>query len=216
VLENGDTRVTIRQVYATAELREKVAREFGAIEGGKQTLERLGEILAQEPDEREFQVSRVFDAPRELLWKVWTEKEHVAKWWGPKDFTCPICEMDARVGGAYRWVMRAPDGNEYPCAGFFREVVKPERLVMTMDLAGHPESWFDMVNPGRDRSKKPELDCVQTVTFEEEGEGKTRLTIRTRFESKTIRNGMVKCGMNEGWAQSLERMAVCVLGIVGK
>jgi len=209
-LENRRTRVTIRQVYATAELCERIALEFGAIEGGKQTLARLGEHLSEQPQERDFQISRVFDAPRELVWKVWTEPELMAKWWGPHNFTCPTCELDVRVGGAYRLVMRGGDGAEYPCAGIYREIVKPERIVMSMDLSGHPDSWWDMIIPDRDKSKKPELDFMQTVTLEEEVPGKTRLTIRTRFESKAIRDAMVRMGMNEGWSQSLERLGTCL------
>ena len=76
---------------------------------------------------------------------------------------------------------------------------------MTMDCSGHPDDWHDMVNPHRDKSKKPTLDCVQTVTLEDHG-GKTKLTIRTLFESKAIRDAMVKVGMNEGWSLSLDRL----------
>jgi uncharacterized protein YndB with AHSA1/START domain len=88
--------------------------------------------------------------------------------------------------------------------------VEPERLVMSMDCSAHPESWHDMVNPHRDKTKKPTLDCVQTMTLEKVGEVRTRLTIRTRFESVTIRDGMLKVGMTEGWSLSLDRLASCL------
>lgn len=114
--------------------------------------------------------------------------------------------MDVRPGGAYRIVMRAPDGAEYPMKGVFREVVKPERLVMTMDCSGHPAEWHDQVNPNRDKSKAhPSLEILTTVTFEAEG-SKTRLTVRQVLESKSIRDAMLKMGMTEGWSQSLERL----------
>ena len=114
-----------------------------------------------------------------------------------------------RVGGAYRITMRAPDGSEYPVEGTYREIVEPERLVMTMDCSGHSDSWHDAVNPDRDKTKKPALDFGQTVTFEKFGD-KTRLTIRSRFDSAKIRDGMVKMGMTEGWSQSLERLMTCI------
>jgi uncharacterized protein YndB with AHSA1/START domain len=101
--------------------------------------------------------------------------------------------------------MRAPDGTEYPGKGIFHEVVKPERLVMTSDHSELPTAWHDLVNPERDKSKPPQLDSVMTITFESIG-GKTKLTVRSRFESMAIRDAMKKMGMTEGWSQSLERL----------
>ncbi|HEX3797691.1 MAG TPA: SRPBCC domain-containing protein [Verrucomicrobiae bacterium] len=156
------------------------------------------------PD-RDFIISREFDAPRELVWKAWTDPKHMAQWWGPHQFTNPVCQMDVRPGGEYRIVMRAPDGTEYPGKGIFHEVVKPERLVMTMDHSELPPAWHDLVNPERDKTKPPQLDSVMTITFESIG-GKTKLTVRSRFESMAIRDAMKKMGMTEGWSQSLERL----------
>jgi len=157
------------------------------------------------PTEPEFFITRTFNAPRELVWKMWTDPKHMTQWWGPRIFTCPICALDVRVGGTYRVVMRDSDGIDYPCEGFYREIVEPERLVMTMDCSGHPDAWHDLVNPNRDKTKKPFLEMLQTVTFEKLDE-KTRLSIRTRFESRAIRDAMLKMGMTEGWTQSLERL----------
>lgn len=80
------------------------------------------------PNERRVVITRVFDAPRELVWRAWTESQHMAKWFGPKSFTIPSCEVDPRVGGVLLLTMRGPDGQDYPMKGVFREVVKPERL----------------------------------------------------------------------------------------
>jgi len=205
--EPGKTNVTIRMVFPSTADRDRVVREFGAIEGGKQTLARLAEHLPKmEPADLDFVLTRTFDAPRELVWKAWTDPRHMTQWWGPRGFTNPVCDLDVRPGGAYRMVMRAPDGAEFPVSGKFLEIVEPERLVMTMDCSEHPDSWHDMVNPNRDKTRKPVLDCVQTVTFENL-DGKTKLTIRTRFESTAIRDAMVKVGMNEGWSSSLDRLA---------
>ena len=74
---------------------------------------------------REVVITRVFDAPRALVFKAWTDPKHIARWWGPMGFTNPICELDARVGGAWRIVMRSPTGIEYPCGGVYREIVRP-------------------------------------------------------------------------------------------
>src|ERR1700741_3221172 len=81
--------------------------------------------------ESEVVLTRVFDAPRALVFKIWTDPQHLAKWWGPRDFTNPVCELDLRVGGKILIHMRAPDGILYPMTGTFREIAAPERLVFT-------------------------------------------------------------------------------------
>lgn len=156
--------------------------------------------------DREFLISRVFDAPRALVFRSWVEPARMARWWGPEGMTNPVCELDVRPGGAYRIVMRSPDGDEYPISGVFREVVEPERLVMTMDVSEHPPEWHDMVRANRARGDdNPAGELLTTVLFEDLG-GKTRLTIRTLFETTAIREAMVKMGMNEGWSSSLVRL----------
>ena len=160
--------------------------------------------------EREFMISRVFDAPRATVFRAWVEPARVAKWWGPEGMTNPVCEVDARPGGAYRIVMRSPDGEEYPIRGVFHEVAEPERLVMTMDVSEHPPEWQDMVRPNRaPGDDNPAGMLLTTVTFEDLG-GKTRLTIRTLFETVAIREAMVGMGMNDGWSSSLARLAAVV------
>lgn len=113
----------------------------------KQFVEGAKELPAQE-----LVVTRVFDAPGELVWNAWTDPKQVAQWWGPKGFTNPVCRLDARVGGAWHIVMRAPDGTEYPCGGVYREVVNPERLVFT--------------NIATDKDGNPVLDGLTSVTLE--------------------------------------------------
>jgi uncharacterized protein YndB with AHSA1/START domain len=122
---------------------------------------------AAQATEREFVISRAFDAPRELVFRMWTEPKHMALWWGPRTFTNPVCEMDVRPGGAYRIVMRVADGMEYPIKGIYCEVVKPERLVMTMDCSEHPDEWHDLVKPNRQKGdRNPAGEMLATVTFE--------------------------------------------------
>ncbi len=102
--------------------------------------------------------------------------------------------------------MRGPDGDLHPAKGVYREVVEPERLVMTINHSELSDEWHDLVNPNRDKAAgKPAVEAVTTVTFEEQ-DGKTKLTIRIRFESAAVRDSLLRIGMTEGWSQSLERL----------
>src|SRR5262249_7142388 len=121
-----------------AELRDKVAAEFGAVEGLNQTLERLAERLAQraaEGSSRPFILTRVLDAPRELVFKAWTEAERLAHWWGPKGFAVRVCRLDLRPGGVFLYSMRSPDGRDMWGKWVFREIVPPERLVFVVSFS---------------------------------------------------------------------------------
>jgi uncharacterized protein YndB with AHSA1/START domain len=157
--------------------------------------------------QNEFVITRVFHAPRELVWQAWTEPKHMAAWFGPETFTIPVCKMDLRPGGAWRLVMRGPDGSEYPLSGIYREIIRPERIVTSVDVSEHPDTWFDMVEPGRDSSKgKPRYDLGWTVTFEPVADG-TKLSIHNHFPSHALRDAFVKIGMSEGWGGSLDKLS---------
>src|ERR1035438_6868275 len=126
----------MRLLFPTAADRDRVVEQFNAIEGGNQTLDCLEERLAKmathgnNSPEKELILTRVFDAPREIVFKAWTEVERLKRWWGPKNFTNSVCEIDPRPGGAMRIHMRAPDdGVIYPMTGVFQEIAEPERLV---------------------------------------------------------------------------------------
>jgi uncharacterized protein YndB with AHSA1/START domain len=210
--ENGcETKLTMRMVFETAAERNRTVEKFNAVEGLHQTLGRLQQEVEKsvnrEAGDADFVISRVFDAPRELVFNAWTDPKHMAAWWGPHQFTNPVCELDVRPGGKWRIVMRSPDGIEHPAKGIYIEVAPPERIVWTIDHSELPKAWHDMVNPNRPTDQgNPKLECVSTITFEDQG-GKTKLTIRTRFESAAIRDSLLRIGMNEGWSQSLERLA---------
>jgi uncharacterized protein YndB with AHSA1/START domain len=136
-------------------------------------------------------MTRVFDAPRELVFKVWTETQHVAQWWGPKGFTNPVCEMDVRVGGAIRIHMRGPDGVVYPMTGVFKEIVAPERLVF--------------VSSAIDDKGNSMFDILSTVIFAEQ-RGKTALTLQLRVIKSTAAAPQYLKGMEMGWTMSLDRL----------
>src|SRR5260370_13865221 len=141
--------------------------------------------------QRELVITRVLDAPRELVFRLWTDPKHMAQWWGPRGFTNPVCEMDVRPGGAWRIVMRGPDGFEYPGRGVYREVVEPERLVFT--------------NLAVDREGNTLLEGLTTVIFAEHG-GKTKLTLQTSAVGLVADAARMLEGMEQGWTQSLERL----------
>ena len=132
-------------------------------------------------------ISRLFDAPRALVWEAWSSYAHLARWWGPMGFTTPRGEVELRPGGPFTLVMRAPDGTEYPMEGSVLEVEVPSRLVWT--ALAHGDVRVDTV-----------------VTFEEEG-GKTRLTVRQTVP----RDPMMARGQKPGWSQSLERLATALV-----
>ena len=140
---------------------------------------------AARPAESEIVMSREFDAPRRLVFATWTHPEHLGRWWGPKGFTLPTCEMDFRPGGAYRFVMRGPDGNDYPFKGMYREIVEPERIVFTAIL-----------------DEMPDQELVTMVTFDEHG-GKTTVTVRQTVPKSEFHAR----GQRQGWTESLERLA---------
>jgi uncharacterized protein YndB with AHSA1/START domain len=137
------------------------------------------------------EIVRAFNAPRALVWQAWTESKMMAQWFGPKHFTNPVCEVDARPGGKLRIVMRGPDGNEYPCAGVFREVVAPERLVFT--------------NNAVDKDGKILLEGLTTVTFAEHG-GKTTMTLKTHTVGRVPLAKQMLAGMKAGWTQSIDKL----------
>ena len=140
---------------------------------------------------RELTLTRVFDAPRAVVFKMWTDATHLSQWWGPKGFTNPVCELDLRPDGALRIVMRAPNGAEFPMKGVFREIVAPERLVFT--------------NIAVDQDGNHIIEGLTTVTFTALG-GKTKLTLHTTAAALTAQAARMIEGMDAGWTQSIDKL----------
>jgi uncharacterized protein YndB with AHSA1/START domain len=139
-------------------------------------------------DERVLVITRVLDAPRDLVFAAWTDERSAAQWWGPKGFTSVSCTMDARVGGAWRRVMLSPDGVEHRARGVYREILSPELLVFTY-------AWEDAAG-------RLGHETLVTLTFRELG-GKTELTLRQElFETVAARDDH-----RGGWAGCLDRFA---------
>jgi uncharacterized protein YndB with AHSA1/START domain len=141
--------------------------------------------------EREITLTRSFAAPRELVFSLWTDPARLARWWGPAGFTNPVCEIDARPGGALRIVMRAPDGTEHPVEGVVQEIVPPERLVFT--------------NQAVDANGNRLLEGLTTVTFLEQ-DGGTHLILNSRARGLMAQAPAMLAGMEAGWSQSLDRL----------
>ncbi|MGF1644409.1 MAG: SRPBCC domain-containing protein [Thiotrichales bacterium] len=144
---------------------------------------------------QEITLTRLFNAPRELVWKAWTDPYHLQRWWGPHGFVNTDCAIEMRVGGVMRLNMHAPDGNVYPCKGTFREIVAPERLVYD----GDPE---DAHACGAGLPPR----ATVTLTLTERGE-QTLLTLHTRFASAERLQAAADAGFVIGWETTLERLA---------
>jgi uncharacterized protein YndB with AHSA1/START domain len=146
--------------------------------------------LDLEQDPRSIIGTRVFDAPRELVWTAWTDPKHLAQWWGPNGFSTTTSAFDMRPGGVWRFVMHGPDGRDYQNRITFDEIVRPERIV-------YRHGGGEDVEP---------VQFTQTVTFEDVG-GKTRLTWRGVFPSAAERERVIKeYGADKGLVQTLSRL----------
>ncbi len=143
--------------------------------------------------DNEIVITRVFNAPRALVYQAWTHPVHLARWWGPRGFTNPRCEMDVRPGGIIRIDMRAPNGAVYPMSGIYLELIEPEQITLTTGALDEKGALM--------------FEFLHVVNFAEKN-GKTTLTIRSRV-IKTIAPDAAKYigGFEAGMTQSLEKLA---------
>ena len=149
---------------------------------------------------RALVITRIFDAPPELVWKTWTDPERLTRWWGPKDFTSPVCKNDLRVGGTYLYCMRSPDGKDYWSTGVYREVVPLKRIVATDSFADEqgkvvPATYYGM-------SADLPLELQITVTLQEHVGG-TKLTL----QHDGFPAGQDSELAEAGWSQSFDKLA---------
>jgi uncharacterized protein YndB with AHSA1/START domain len=146
------------------------------------------------PSDTEIVMTRVFDAPRELVFEAHTSCEHVSRWWGPRKYEFASCDIDFRPGGAWRIVHRGPDGDEIAFFGEYLEIVRPERIVWTFAFEGLTGREGLSGGPG-----------PETMTFEEH-DGRTTLTSRSVFPSAEVRDAVLRSGMEEGAVEAYERL----------
>jgi uncharacterized protein YndB with AHSA1/START domain len=140
------------------------------------------------PADREIHIERVFDAPRDRVFAVYTDPRLIPEWWGPRDTTTVVDEMDVRPGGSWRFVMRSADGSESGFRGVYREVTPPERIVQTFEWEGMPGHI-----------------CVETATFEDLGD-RTKVTTVSLFHTTEERDGMLGSGMEGGLNETYARL----------
>jgi uncharacterized protein YndB with AHSA1/START domain len=137
-------------------------------------------------------LERTLNAPRELVFQTWIDPKHLAQWWGPKDFTNPVCEVDAKPGGAIRITMQAPDGTLIPTEGVFLEIAAPERIVFSNRAF-------------KNAAGEAQLETLNTITLSE-ANGKTKLRVQAVVTKAGPNVAVSLASMNEGWNESLDRL----------
>jgi uncharacterized protein YndB with AHSA1/START domain len=148
-------------------------------------------ILA-EPGKQEILITREFDAPRELVFKAFTDPELVPQWWGPRRLSTEVDTMDVRPGGQWRFINRDAEGNEYAFHGVYHQVLAPERVIDTFEFEGLPETGHV---------------TLETMKLEELPGGRTRLITQSVFQSVADRDGMLESGMESGVNDTYDRLA---------
>lgn len=197
VNQDGKTKLTMRAIFPSTAERDRVIKEHGAKEGGNQTLDRLGNLLTKIVT-KSLIITRIFDAPRELVFKAWTDPKLIEKWWGPRGVTNPVCELDARPGGSINIVMLAGKelgsyaGQKWPIKGTFDEVIPPKRIVFTSSAL-------------EDENGNPQLEQKVTIMLEDL-EGKTKMTLNIVLTKIGPGTEEALSGMEMGWNQSIDKL----------
>lgn len=151
-------------------------------------MRNTGTLKVTTPTDREVMMTRVFDAPRRLVYEAFTKPELLKRWFGPRGWSLVVCESDLRVGGAWRFVLRGPDGQEMGMRGVYKELSPPDRSVHTESFDGYPG------------------ESVVTMDLAEH-DGKTTFTATVLYPSKEVRDAVVQSGMEHGAAESYDRLA---------
>ncbi|MBA3875165.1 MAG: SRPBCC family protein [Anaerolineae bacterium] len=145
--------------------------------------------LIVEPGSHEIIMSRIFNAPRELVFKVMTDPQHIPQWWGPKIYTTVVDKMEVKAGGLWRYIQKGKDGNEFAFHGVYHSIEAPERVVDTFEFEGMPGHVL-----------------METMTLEALPDGKTKVTVSSVFQSVADRDGMLQSGMADGSNESYDRL----------
>ena len=159
------------------------------------TSEKTSKLTVTTPSDLAIQLVREFDAPRDLVFEAFSSCQHVQAWWGQAGSTMPVCELDFRVGGKWRFVERESTGGEFAFRGEFREIARPDQIVQTFEFEGMPGHV-----------------AVETVVFEDLG-SRTRLVTTSVFESKEDRDGMIQSGMEQGAGDTYDRLEAYLMSL---
>lgn len=201
----GKTKLTMKTIFPSAEALRKVVEENGAIEGGKQTINRLELHLAEVLDKKEFTILREIDAPKQLVWEMLTKAEHLKHWWGPAGLAMQTATVDLRPGGLFHYGMTAPDGNEMWGKFTYREIEEPNKLVFT--------NSFSDANGGTTRAPFPglvwPLEVLNILTLTEI-DGKTILTLSgypvDATQEEETSYGTMHSSMQQGFGGTFDQL----------
>jgi uncharacterized protein YndB with AHSA1/START domain len=196
--EGTRTRVSVHMVFDSAQELEAVVNVHKADAGLQQHLESLADELAAEQSPY-LLINRVFNAPRETVFAMWTQPEHFAKWWGPHGYTTPTVKIDLRKGGTSLVCMRSPEGKDGWFGGVYEEVAPPERLVLRTYFCDEKGNRISNTDAGFPPDFPSEL--LMTVTFADTGDGQTKMTL-----VQTMPKHMLDGGAFVGWNQSFEKL----------
>lgn len=183
--------------FDTAEIKEQTIKTFKADVGMQQTISKLESYLENATPDKELTLTRIFKAPRDVVFNAWVDVKQLAKWWGPAGFTNSVCEVDTKPNGKMYIEMKAPDGVVYPMSGQFKEIVRPEKIVFT--------------SAALDKDGNIIFEVLNTVTFEEDGKN-TKLTLHATVDNISDEAKKYVGGMDEGWTQSLVRLEELIAG----
>lgn len=185
------TALHITMLFESAEQREAVIKTFKADEGLRQNMDKLEVYLAKGYPADEIIFTRLVKAPRELVFRAWTDPQMLCKWWGPGGFSNPVCEFEAVPNGKIFIVMKAPDGTEYPMNGTVTAITAPEKL--------------EFISAALDENNQPLFEVHSSLSLTDES-GDTRLKLQVQV--RHVKEGAAPYlrGMNDGWSQSLERL----------
>ncbi len=162
-----------------------------------------------EVQDKEFVITRIFNAPKELVFKVWTDPEHIKNWWPLKPFTAGRIDIDLREGGEYAYVMRSEEGQDFPpYQGKFIEIVPNEKIVYSIDAFKQADRWKTLI--GHKVGPEVNFSTLQsfvTILFEDAGEETTRMTFTQRLFNNDVRDAIVESGAVEGWTVIMQTFA---------
>jgi len=205
----GRTRLTLAAEFESKAARDRVVKEHHADEGGVQTLGRLADYIGEDI----FVIARTLDAPRALVWKVWTETEHLERWWGPKGFGCTVHKLELRPGGVLHYAMQTPQGPEMWGKFVYREIVAPERMVYVNCFSDKDGN----ITRAPFAADWP-LEVLNVMTLAEEN-GKTVLTVKSRpinaSEAEHAKFKSWHASMRGGFGGTFEQLANYLADVKG-
>ena len=211
-ISNSQTKVTMRSIFPTAEARDFVITNFGAVEGGKQHLANLEDYLATLANgdvEPPFSISHVFHAPREKVWQAWTEREHLLKWFGPKGSTIQHGTLDLRVGGVFHYCMSHPNGMEMWGRWVFQTIDRPDRIEFISSFSNADGEVTPAPFQGLEDFPPETLTTVTLVDHAGIGKG-TLVTVEARpFNGTKAQREFFTAfhsSMHQGWTGTMQQL----------